>query len=245
MIMEITKTEIYSSKLTGDYTLVVAADLHNRKYSEVIKAIEKINPDYILIPGDLTHNLDKDDSPETCKNGLSFLCAAAGIAKTYYSVGNHERRISKECRELIKNTGAILLDDETAVDGEITFGGLSTGLFVNRYIKTPPPDLSYLERFSKEEGFKLLLCHHPEYYPEHIRETDIDLTIAGHAHGGQWRIFGQGIYAPGQGLFPKYTWGLYDGRLYVSRGLTNTAFPVPRLFNRTELAIIYLKKKDA
>ncbi|MBR6650143.1 MAG: metallophosphoesterase [Clostridia bacterium] len=243
--MEITKTEIYSTKIKNEYKIAVVADLHNRTFNDVIKVLEKMKPDYILIPGDLTHNLDKDNSLVSCKTGLSFLEKSAQIAKTYYSVGNHERRVSSECAEFIEQTGAILLDNETAVDGEITFGGLSTGLFENRYGPTPPPDLDYLSKFAKEDGFKLLLCHHPEYYPEYIRETDIDLTVSGHAHGGQWRVFGQGIYAPGQGLFPKYTSGLYEDRLYVSRGLTNTAFPIPRFFNRTELTFIYLKKKDA
>ncbi len=243
--MEITKTEIYSSKLKNDYTVAVVADLHNRVYDDVIEALEEINPDYILVPGDLTHNLDNEESLISCRVGLSFLEKASNIAKTFYSVGNHERRVSMPCAEYIGQTGAVLLDDETEKQGEITFGGLSTGLFENRYGPTPPPNLDYLSEFEKEEGFKLLLCHHPEYFTEHIRETDIDLTVSGHAHGGQWRFFGQGIYAPGQGIFPKYTSGLYENRLYVSRGLTNTAFPIPRFFNRTELSVIYLKKKDA
>ncbi len=243
--MEITKTELYSNKISRNYTFAVVADLHNRPYGKIVEKLEEICPDYILIPGDLSHNLDKDDSLMESECGLSFLPQAANIAKTFYSVGNHERRVSAECAEFIGKTGAVLLDNRTVVDGEITFGGLTTGLMVSKYIKTPPPDLEYLKEFSKEDGFKLLLCHHPEYYPEYIRETDIDLTISGHAHGGQWRILGQGIYAPGQGIFPKYTAGLYEERLYVSRGLTNTAFPVPRIFNKTELAVIELKKKDA
>ena len=243
--MEITKTELYSDKITRDYIFAVVADLHNRKCDDVICALKKLKPDYILIPGDLTNNLEFDWQLHGSENGISFLSGATKIAKTYYSVGNHERRICSSCAEAIKNTGAVLLDNKTEKIGELTFGGLSTGLFENRYGPTPPPNLDYLEDFEKEDGFKLLLCHHPEYYPQHIKGRDIDLVISGHAHGGQWRFFGQGIYAPGQGLFPKYTAGLYDGHLYVSRGLTNTAFPVPRLFNRTELAVIYLKKKDA
>lgn len=240
--MEITKTEIRSQKLGRDYTVAVVADLHNRAYKDVLRALWDIRPDYILIPGDLTHNLDKEDSLAESRRGLSFLSRAAEIAKTYYSVGNHERRVSHECKAFIEESGAVLLDNETVVDGDITFGGLTTGLLVSKYIKTPAPDLDYLREFASEDGFKLLLCHHPEYYPEYIRETDIELTVSGHAHGGQWRIFGQGIYAPGQGLFPKYTAGLHENRLYISRGLTNTAFPVPRIFNKTELSVIYLKK---
>ena len=71
---------------------------------------------------------------------------------------------------------------------------------------------------------------------------DIDLTLAGHAHGGQIQIAGHGLYAPGQGLFPKLTHGLYDGgKLLVSRGMTNGAKPrIPRIGNPCELIILNL-----
>ena len=243
--MEITKTEIYSSKITRDYTLAVVADLHNRKYDDVICAMKQIKPDYILIPGDLTNNLEFDWQLPNSENGIAFLSEATKIAKTYYSVGNHERRICSSCAEVVSKTGTVLLDDKTEKDGEITFGGLSTGLFESRYGPTPAPNLDYLAEFEKKDGFKLLLCHHPEYYPEYIKGRDIDLVISGHAHGGQWRVFGHGVYAPGQGFWPRYTAGLHENRLYVSRGLSNTAFHIPRFFNRTELAVIQLKKKDA
>ena len=42
-----------------------------------------------------------------------------------------------------------------------------------------------------------------------------------HAHGGQWALFRHGLFAPGQGLFPRYTAGVYEGRLAVTRGLAN------------------------
>ena len=96
--------------------------------------------------------------------------------------------------------------------------------------------------FSNKEGFKLLLCHHPEYYSKYIKDIDVDLTLSGHAHGGQWRILGQGIFAPGQGIFPKYTSGLIDGRLIVSRGLGNT-HRIPRINNKPEIINLIITKK--
>ena len=65
--------------------------------------------------------------------------------------------------------------------------------------------------------------------------------VSGHAHGGQWRIFGRGVFAPGQGLFPKYTSGIHDGRLVISRGLKKSG-TIPRIFNSPELVIIDIKK---
>ncbi|MDO4272352.1 MAG: hypothetical protein Q4D16_01675 [Eubacteriales bacterium] len=65
----------------------------------------------------------------------------------------------------------------------------------------------------------------------------IDLVLSGHAHGGQWRIGRQGIYAPGQGWFPKLTGGVADGRMVISRGLSNTT-KIPRFFNPREIVMV-------
>ena len=101
----------------------------------------------------------------------------------------------------------------------------------------PGPDLAWLKDFEQQDGFKILLCHHPEYRDRYLKDMKIDLILSGHAHGGQIRFAGQGLFAPGQGLFPKYTSGMY-GNLVVSRGLANTAGFIPRLGNPTE--IVYL-----
>ena len=91
------------------------------------------------------------------------------------------------------------------------------------------------------------MCHHPEYWcmqPPMLKDHPIDLVLSGHAHGGQIRLFGQGLFAPGQGLLPRYTGGLYEGphgNMIVSRGLANTAPPpIPRLFNPREVVTIRL-----
>jgi len=89
----------------------------------------------------------------------------------------------------------------------------------------------------KKDGYKILLCHQPEHYDKYVRKYPIQLTLSGHAHGGQWRFFGRGVYAPGQGLFPKFTSGLYEGKLLVSRGLANPQ-KIPKIGNREELILL-------
>lgn len=109
------------------------------------------------------------------------------------------------------------------------------------------PESLWLEDFEKQDGFKILLCHHPEYWKLQepmLAERKIDLVLAGHAHGGQIRLFGHGLFAPGQGVLPKYTGGLHrgeHGNMVISRGLSNTApRPIPRLFNPPEVVIVGL-----
>jgi hypothetical protein len=71
-------------------------------------------------------------------------------------------------------------------------------------------------------------------------------VFSGHAHGGQVRLpFIGGILAPDQGLFPKYTSGIYNKdntHMIVSRGLGNSLFPL-RVFNKPELVVTTLKSK--
>lgn len=223
------------TRLTSPLTVAVAADLHNRPFKAVLDAIKQAAPDMIAVPGDLMSD------PRRCFNGLEFLGAAAQIAPVYYSPGNHER-IDRSGAEEIAGTGAVLLDNSFSVFRGIYVGGLASGFKrrrVSSFEKTPPPDLRWLGRFAMLPGFKLLLCHHPEYYPDYIKPLDIDIILAGHAHGGQWRFFGRGVFAPGQGLFPALTSGVIDGRMVISRGLANTV-SVPRLFNPTELVIVHL-----
>lgn len=98
------------------------------------------------------------------------------------------------------------------------------------------PDTSWLFKFAAAPGdYHVLLCHHPEYIS--CVPQGVDLILSGHAHGGQWRIFGHGVFAPGQGFWPQYTKGLYHNRLVISAGLSNTA-RIPRICNPTEIVYI-------
>ncbi len=51
-----------------------------------------------------------------------------------------------------------------------------------------------------------------------------------------------GVAGAGGKLFPKYDKGIYDGRMVVSAGCSNTA-AIPRINNPRELVIIHLKKR--
>ena len=235
--MEINKYEIEAG-LDCPLTAAVVSDLHSSPFEYILEKLTELAPDLILCPGDTLHNAREDEA------GLDFLREAAKLCPTFCSLGNHEVKHGGDVRDAIKATGAVLLDDDFVGFRGITLGGLSTGYAVGskqgRLKKTPRPRLEKLDGFFARKGFKLLLSHHPEYYGEYLKDRDVNLIISGHAHGGQWRMFGRGVFAPGQGLFPKYTSGLYDQKILVSRGLSNHSC-IPRIFNKTELIIVNLK----
>ena len=75
-----------------------------------------------------------------------------------------------------------------------------------------------------------------------------DLVLSGHTHGGQFVIphVLNGLYAPGQGIFPKFGGGKYvfeSQTLIVSRGLSQKPLWLPRLGNPPELCLVTLQPK--
>ncbi len=232
-----------SPALRAHTRLAVVCDLHNGAYERLMAKIQEQKPHAVLVVGDFLEEAGQTEC------GFSFLSAAAREYPTFCTLGNHDVRCRiPDLRDKIKETGAVLLDNAFLPFRDFTLGGLTTGYPEGQAQKrrhTPPPDTDFLAAFTKQEGFLLLLSHHPEYYEPYIKGLAIDLTLSGHAHGGQWELFGRGVYAPGQGLFPRLTAGMYDGgRLLVSRGLCPTHRYFLRLFNPRELVILDLAPAD-
>ena len=115
-----------------------------------------------------------------------------------------------------------------------TISGIRGAVTASQHV----PDTAWLQSFAADspDAFHVLLSHHPEYFP--LVPSSVDLVLSGHAHGGQFRVFNHGVFAPGQGFWPRYTKGVYErNRLVVSAGLSNTA-SFPRFFNPTEIVFI-------
>ena len=225
---------IRSEKIPERLRLAVAADLHSSPYDDVMEDFARC--DAVLIPGDLVDRHRRDN-----RNAERFLREVPEAVPVFYSVGNHERKFKRRdaWAEWIRGSKATLLDDESAAFRGIRIGGLSSR-------KDGQANLAFLDRFEKEEGFRILLCHHPEVWRDWVQGRDIDFTLCGHAHGGQIQIRGRGLYAPGQGLLPALTHGLHGGgTMMVSRGMTNGAKPrIPRWGNPCELIILELYPKE-
>ena len=234
----------------------LVADLHDQPYSEVLHSLRNQKPDIICVAGDFTHGGFPSSGlkMESTQYALSFLQDCSSVAPVFVSLGNHEWLLCEQDLAAIRSTGATVLENSFVRYQNVLIGGLTSARFTayrefregfpsETYPRPFPsdtkkmkPDLSWLNAFEALPDYKILLSHHPEYYISYLQDRKINLILSGHAHGGQIRLFGHGIFAPGQGLLPKYTSGVHQN-LVISRGLANTAF-VPRLFNPTEL--VYL-----
>lgn len=229
---EINHITVRSGRIRHPLTLALCADLHDGPFEELLPELAQC--DAILIVGDLI-----DRHSGGYEQGVRFLEAAPQLAPTFYALGNHERKHPLRCEYWphVERSRVTVLDDAFVPFEGIVLGGLSS----RQERRNEPP---FLREMAQREEFRLLMCHHPEYYRTLVQPHGFDLTVAGHAHGGQVRLGRQGLYAPGQGLLPRLTSGFYDeGRLLVSRGLTNATW-APRINCGCELIILHLEGND-
>lgn len=210
-------------------TAAFISDVHERCPDRLIEIIREISPEVIFIGGDLI----EAKKPKTrniisgSDNAYRFLREAAELAPVYYAFGNHETYISDGKKLRAVNTGARLL--ENGFDVVKTRGG---EFAVGAVAPKRSPD-AWIGDFEARREYKILICHEPDRYINELRHVGADIVLSGHAHGGQWRFFGRGVYSPGQGLFPRYTRGLH-GRMLVSAGASNHT-PIPRINNPCEV----------
>lgn len=226
LLRQLTSYTLHTGKLTRPVTFAVVSDLHDEPYDDLWPLIA--GADALLIPGDVSNRYTGQYS-----RGLAFLKAAADQMPVFFSPGNHETR-QKDYRGLLKavaEAGATVLVNRFTPFGECVIGGWYDPAVVGE----PDP----MDAFEKQPGCKVLLCHKPDHYIKYLRNRQVDLVVAGHAHGGQIRIGRQGLYAPGQFFFPKYTKGVVDGRMIISAGAGNPS-RFPRWHNPCEVLKITL-----
>lgn len=229
MKRRLTRYTAASSKLTRTVTLAVLTDLHNGPWEDLLALTAGC--DAVLIVGDVPNR-----HKPGLQNALPFLSAMGALpVPVFYVAGNHEWLSGTwhTLRDHASQCGIHVLDNTYMPMGELVIGGMTSA-------PRAEADQTLPRRLAAQNGYRLLLCHHPEWYPKMIQDTGVDLTVSGHAHGGQIELFGHGLYAPGQGIFPRYTAGFYDhDRLLVSRGLTNSS-GMPRWGNPCEAILLTL-----
>lgn len=242
-------------KAFNGYKIVQISDYHNahllRGHDRLLFLIKNAKPDIIVITGDFfdSRRTDIDSS-------LSFVKELSEISPCYYIAGNHESRKNEIFKELLSEFDKLNITvlNNRSISLELNNEALSLigitdpAFYVDENdhngIKTQI-NQNLKEAIPNNNNFKILLSHRPEHIDIYAKHG-ADLVLSGHAHGGQIRFpFKNGIIAPGQGFFPKYTSGLYilgKTDMIVSRGIGNSKFPF-RINNRPEVVVISLESE--
>ena len=250
--LQTTETALVSPALPPAFDglrIVELADLHGRVFGRgsrrLLAAVRRAEPDLICIDGDL---FDEHTDLAMLPPLLRGLCA---IAPVYYVTGNHEWRVPglRGILAQMRACGVTVLQDDWRVlrrgeDALIVAGTDDPCGPAER--KTPAELIADIRAEAGEAAFLLLLTHRNDQLPQ-WSALGVQAVLAGHCHGGVVRLpFVGGLFGTDRRLFPAWDAGLYrqgETALYVSRGLgyTNVHF---RLFNRSEVAVIVLRRGD-
>jgi uncharacterized protein len=229
--------------------VAVLADLHVGSPYNGVDKLERIvdltlaaKPDLILLVGDyVIHGVlgGKFVEPEIIVKGLSRLSAPLGV---FAVLGNHDRwHNTRRFENAFETVGIPVLEDAvvTVISGQCTFSlvGLSD------FWSGPRDYGAALSRLPRGVP-ALAFTHNPDIFP--LLPESVNLTFAGHTHGGQ-------VYIPilGRLIVPsrygqRYAAGhiVKDGlNLFVSPGLGTSILPV-RFLVPPEISVVTLRSTD-
>jgi len=169
------------------------SDIHLSGYmsrTQVRRAVDMANDlgaDLAVVTGDLITGLG--DPIADCVDEIRHLRAPLGI---WGCNGNHEiyARAEDEAAYLYAQAGMKLLRQENA---QLTFNGAQFNLIGVDYQRERTPRgqrqqvLSNVEHLVRRDMPNILLSHNPNSFPR-AAELGIELSLAGHTHGGQIQV---------------------------------------------------------
>lgn len=268
--LEVSTYEIPINKENHDFkkstSFVFLSDLHNNQYNDkkdyLIKHIIALNPDFIIIGGDMM--IVKSWQEKNFEPCFALLRQLVEHFPVYYANGNHENRMKyhensfpgwyKEfVAELKKLNITHLIDESIKLENGIRISAIDLdesyyGKFKNHKATISPEEIREKVTIDDQtEEFHIVLCHKP-LNTDGFAKNRIDLVLSGHYHGGMIRLPKIGaVFSPELSVFPKYSGGLYrenNTTLISSRGLGNHTINL-RFLNKPEIVFCKLvKEKD-
>ncbi|MDG5766884.1 metallophosphoesterase [Balneolales bacterium ANBcel1] len=224
--------------------IVQLSDIHSGIYMtenqirDIFHLANEQNPDLVTITGDFVDNSVSE---------IPALYRALPELKTEFGVfgclGNHDHYASadKVASALGQRGVTVLTNNRSTLEID---GGRLTLLGVDDPVSGTPDRyrLDEATRNLPDDAFRILLTHRPDTF-DLARESGIDLTLAGHTHGGQVGLNLMGLPLYPIYLFQKYPMGLFEydaHKLYVNVGIGMVGAPVRTV--RPEMTVIDLTR---
>ena len=224
--LEVNYYKIQDTQLKG-IKIVFVSDFHikphqQKRLDKVIDLINAENPDLVLSVGDFVsgHN-EKMTMP------IEDIAKALGTVKSKYgfytTLGNHDGWYNSErITKVLEDNGIKVLANENISlqlnDQKFYIAGVEDFM-------TGKPNI--YEALDGTKSPTILLTHSPDMFVK-VPE-DINLTLAGHTHGGQVRIPFIGPIFTASNFGDKYTKGLIEEegkKLITTTGIGTSIFPV-------------------
>jgi hypothetical protein len=244
--VEVTRRRISLSRLPKafeGFRIAQLSDLHISPFmpaDEIRRCVAMTNqlkPDLVVLTGDY---LSWDPEAEgQVVHALAGLRAPYGV---FGCLGNHEQESSTEesITRLFAAQGMHILRQERT---PIRLAGETLNLIGVDDPLTELPELKVFKPLVMPDAVNILLIHEPDPRAlDRAVELGIDLTLAGHTHGGQLSLefLRRGLSLAR--LQTPYVSGWFEkagAQLYVNRGIGTTGFPI-RLGARPEITVLEL-----
>lgn len=210
-----------SPKMNG-LKAVQLSDVHLGNYfsleklTDTLNDILKLNPDILLITGDIFDDVSIND--EAIKIISDF--APSFPLGAYYCWGNHEHfrgiphlqeQLAQSNIKLLNNDAVKVLDDTVplyVLGVDYLSGGDEFASQRETYLMQAMANVP-------DNSYKILLAHHPIFFDNAFAHK-INLTLSGHTHGGQFAILDNPLFPVFKYMMGKFSQGDYIG--YVNRG---------------------------
>ncbi|MEA3296881.1 MAG: metallophosphoesterase [candidate division Zixibacteria bacterium] len=186
--------------------------------SEVLAVADSLSPDLVVVTGDIADDLT------LLNDALSMINNLQPPHGVYACLGNHEhfRGLAKVRRSFERSPVQLLTDQSITIDVDgcsLLVSGIDDPVrldaadyaFFRQHIDMALTDVGNFD-------FSVLMSHRPVAL-EYASEVGVNLTLAGHTHGGQIGFMGRSLL---EWAWPDhYLWGHYRigaSHLYTSSG---------------------------
>ncbi len=227
-----------TTKAIKSINIVMASDIHmgtivsNGRVTKLINMINSLNPDLVLLPGDI---FDEDLEPIIRRNLGNDLLKIKAKYGVYAVNGNHEfiGGVLGADKYLTDHGVVMLRDSVITVNDQIIIVGREDRS-INRIKQRKTLD-ELLLGFDKTKP--IIMMDHQPFQLNEAEQAGIDLQLSGHTHHGQLWPFNyitQKVY--------ELSWGYKkkgNTHIYVSSGASGWGPPV-RTGSRTEIVNIKL-----
>lgn len=202
------------------------SDIHAGSYmneDDLCRIFTKVadrKPDLVCLGGDLINTRDREIL--YYRKALPILNPPLGI---FAVPGNHDYFHGEDLglwESFLKELGVTVLINRGV---RVTRGGGEFWLAGVDDMTEGQTDLLAALQGARPDEPVLLASHHPDMFVE-AAQVGIDLTMAGHTHGGQVKLFGRAVVTHSQFGYLSGMFNRGDSRLYVGRGVGATLLPI-------------------
>lgn len=169
--------------------VIMVSDIHlgniikNKRLSNMIDEINSLNPDIVIIAGDI---IDSDIKPFLNNNMGREFSKIKSTYGTYATLGNHDLMTKAEnqiAKILEENSVKVLRDESILINDSLYIIGRDD-ITINRFSENDRASLLDLTHNLDKSKALIVIDHNPKYINESLN-ANIDLQLSGHTHKGQ------------------------------------------------------------